>query len=73
MNFFSDIDAAWKGHKIIVKKGHPRAGETATFSHTLNGYGGFGLIFKSDEKKDDLFIQSRDLEFIEISNKNDLS
>jgi hypothetical protein len=72
MNFFSDIDATWKGNQIRVKEGHPRANETATFQHTLNGPYGFGLVFKSDEGKDDLFIQSRDLDFIEIINKNDL-
>ena len=73
MNFFSDIDIAWKGKKIRVKEGHPRAKETATFSHTLNGYDGFGLVFKSNKGKQDLFIQSRDLDFIEITDKNELS
>ena len=71
MNFFSDIDAAWKDLKIRVREGHPRANDTAVFSHTLNGYNGFGLVFKSDEGKNDLFIQSCDLDFIEITNKND--
>lgn len=72
MNYFSDIDAKWKGKKIKVKEGHPRADETATFSHSLNGYDGFGLVFKSDEGKADLFIQSRDLYFIEVTNRNEL-
>lgn len=73
MNFFSDIATAWKGKKISVKEDHPRAKETATFSHPLNGYDGFGLVFKSHEGKQDLFIQSRDLDFIEITDKNELS
>ena len=72
MNLFSDIDAVWKDRKIKVKEGHPRANETAVFSNTLNGYSGFGLVFKSDEGKQDLFIQSGDLDFIEIISKNEL-
>jgi hypothetical protein len=68
MNFFSDIDASWKGKVIKIKEGHPRAKETATFSHSINGYGGFGLLFKSNEGKQDFFIQSCELDFIEIIN-----
>lgn len=72
MSFFSDIDACWKGKRIRIKEGHPRVDDTAVFSHTLNGYDGFGLVFKSDEGKQDLFIRSRELDLIEIINKNEL-
>ncbi|GAB6120025.1 hypothetical protein [Dysgonomonas termitidis] len=71
MSFFKDIDTRWKGKRIRIKKGHQRAGETAVFSHTLNGYDGFGLVFKSDEGKSGIFIRSRELDLIEII-KNEL-
>ncbi|MDR1501207.1 MAG: hypothetical protein LBT43_01960 [Prevotella sp.] len=71
MSFFKDINDRWKGRKIRVKEGHQRAGETAVFSHTLNGYGGFGLVFKSCEGKPGIFIRSYELDLIEIINKNE--
>ncbi|MBF0649248.1 hypothetical protein IR083_10490 [Dysgonomonas sp. GY75] len=66
MSFFKDTDDRWKGRRIRLKEGHPRAGETAVFSHILNGYDGFGLVFESDEGKPGIFIRLYELDLIEI-------
>lgn len=66
MNRLSKIDREWAGKRIRVKEGHPRANETAIFSHSANTNFGFGLVFISDNGKAELFFCSSDLKFLEV-------